>query len=186
LSPIGLLRCVAALPNWARIAVQGALAPWVEAGPPAIVQGVVESERGVLLAVRWELRGWELPGGNVDPGESDAEALRREIAEEVGVQVEVGALVGEYVRTGFRPHVARVYRCRLVSGTPLPSDEASEVGWFPPSAPPQGVLPWCRQPLRDAAAGGLPVRREESQGVGEIVETMRIDLRTRARGRKRA
>lgn len=182
MSLVGWLRGAAALPHWARIAAEGALAPWLESGPLEIVQGVVEGERGVLLAVRWELRGWELPGGNVDPGESDAEALRREIVEEVGVVVEVGPLVGTYVRAGFRAHTARVYRCRVVAGTPGPSDEALEIGWFPADAPPEGLLPWCRQPLRDAAAGGPPVRREEHQGVAEILETMRVDLAARARG----
>lgn len=182
MSLAGLLRCAAALPQWGRIAFWGLLGAAVERGPLDIVQGVIESERGVLLAVRWELRGWELPGGNLEPGESDAEALRREIAEEVGVEVEVGELVGEYVRTGFRPHTARVYRCRIVTGAPRPSDEAHEIGWFPADAPPDELLVWCRQPLRDAAAGGPSVRREESQGLAQILDTMRIDLATRARG----
>jgi len=183
LSPAGLLRCAAALPHWARIALQGALGSVVGHAPLAIVQAVIEQEGRVLLAVRWELRGWELPGGNVEPGESDVEALRREVREEVGVEVEVGPLVGEYVRTGFRSHVARVYRCRIRSGTPGPGDEVPEVAWFPRDALPTAVLPWCRAPLADAAAAGDPVRREGRQGVTEILETMRIDLATRARGR---
>jgi 8-oxo-dGTP diphosphatase len=182
LSRLGWLRAAAALPHWARIAMWGTLGAAVERAPLEIVQGVIEGERGVLLSVRWELRGWELPGGNVDPGESDAEALRREVAEEVGVDVEVGERVGTYVRTGFRPHTARVYRCRIVGGEPAPSDEAHEVSWFPADAPPADLLPWCRQPLADAASGLAGVRCEERQGVAEILETMRIDLAGRARG----
>ena len=38
---------------------------------------------------------YEFPGGKVEPGESDEVALRREIAEELGVVVEVGPLIGE-------------------------------------------------------------------------------------------
>jgi ADP-ribose pyrophosphatase YjhB (NUDIX family) len=185
LSPLGPLRALGALPHWARIAVWGTLGPRVERAPLEIVQAVVERDGEVLLAVRHDLRGWELPGGTVEPGESDAEALVREVREEVGVEVEVGELVGTYVRTGFRPHTARIYRCRVVAGTPGPSDEAREVGWFPMAGPPPDVLPWCRPPLADATAGGAPVRREETQGVAEILATMRIDLVARARGADR-
>jgi len=179
---LGWLRALAALPHWARIALVGVFAPAFEHRPRQIVQGVIEGEGGVLLAVRWELRGWELPGGNLEPGETDVEALRREIAEEVGVEVEVGEPVGEYVRTGFLPHTARVYRCRIVRGAPTPSEESPQCEWFPRDAPPAELLAWCRRPLEDALAGGPSVRREEAQGVGRILDTMRIDLRMRARG----
>jgi 8-oxo-dGTP diphosphatase len=178
----GFLRCVRALPHWTRIALWGVLAPRLERRPLEIVQGVIEGPRGVLLAVRSELQGWELPGGGVEPGEGDAAALRREIREEIGVEVAPGERVGEYVRTGFRPHVARVYRCRIVSGTPRPSAEAPRVGWFDPAAPPPTLLVWCRQPLRDALSGGPPVSRTEHQGLPEIVATMRTDLAMRAAG----
>ena len=70
------------------------------------------SDQGVLLAVRSNLRGWELPGGHARRDEAPEAALVREIREETGVDVEVGSLVGSYQRTGFRPHVALVYRCR--------------------------------------------------------------------------
>jgi len=178
----GLLRCSGALLQWSRIAFWGLLGPRVERRPLEVVQAVIEGPQGVLLAVRWELRGWELPGGQPEAGETDAEALQREILEEVGVGVAVGEQVGEYVRTGFRPHTARVYRARIVSGTPAPSPEALQVCWFDPAAPPPALFAWCRQPLRDAVAGGPPVRRHEHQALAEILDTMRIDLGTRAQG----
>jgi ADP-ribose pyrophosphatase YjhB (NUDIX family) len=109
--------------------------------------------------------------------------VRREIREESGVEVEVESLVGDYVRTGFRPHRARVWRCRAVGGYLRPSEETLRAGWFDPSAPPETLLPWYRQPLADALARHpTPVLRQERLGPAAVLAGMRIDLRMRWRG----
>jgi 8-oxo-dGTP diphosphatase len=146
-----------------------------EASARDVLQGVVLDRGRVLLAVRRELRGWELPGGAPRPGESPEDALRREVLEETGVEVEVEALVGDYHRSGFRPHHARVFRCRPLRG------ETPRVAWFSLSELPATLFPWFRGPLEDAVAGRC-VRREEHQGLAAVLAGLRIDLRMRWSG----
>ncbi|MDQ3610696.1 MAG: (deoxy)nucleoside triphosphate pyrophosphohydrolase [Actinomycetota bacterium] len=83
---------------------------------------------------------WEFPGGKVEAGESDVEALRRELREELVVEAAVGARLGPDVLLG-DTGVLRVYLCRLLSGEPalldhdahrwLGPDELTEVPWIP-------------------------------------------------------
>jgi 8-oxo-dGTP diphosphatase len=69
---------------------------------------------------------WSLPGGRVEPGEDDAAALVREMAEETGLMVQPGDLVGR-VRRGV--YEIADYRCRVVGGTLLAGDDALDARW---------------------------------------------------------
>jgi 8-oxo-dGTP diphosphatase len=66
-----------------------------------VVAGALIDSGMVLVAQRDrppELAGcWELPGGKVGPGETDADALVRELAEELGIEVSVGPRLGDEV-----------------------------------------------------------------------------------------
>ncbi|MDH3212861.1 MAG: NUDIX domain-containing protein [Myxococcales bacterium] len=174
-------RLATVLPHYARIAYWGLLGLRLRGREALVVyQAVVRSERGVLLSVRRDLHGWELPGGNAQPGERGEEALRREVREETGVEVVVERWVGDYRRTGFAPHTARVYACRPVGGTLRPSAETPVVRWFDPGAPPSTLFPWYRVPLADALAEHPePVLRHEHQGPRAVLAGMWIDLRMR-------
>ncbi len=121
-----------------------------------------------------------MPGGRVEPDEQPRDALAREMREETGLAVEVGRHVGDYVRTGFRPHVARVYVCRVRSGQQRPSPETLEVDWFPVGDLPHELLPWYRQPIADGLGESpLSVQRFEHQGVDSVWSALKIDLRMR-------
>ena len=166
--------------GWLRIAWWGLVAPLREAEPLIVHQAVVLGPDGVLLAQRSELRGWELPGGAAQPEESGEDAVRREVLEETGIRVEVEQRVAKYLRSGFRPHVAHIYRCRYQGGTARPSHETPNVAWFAPGELPSTLFPWFRGPLRDGLrpTGRVTVRRER-QGLRAILAGAWIDLKTR-------
>ena len=176
-------------PNYAKIAWWGLVRPRMgEESPLVVSQAVILSgDPGadsdalkVLLSVRSDLRGWELPGGTPIEGETSEETLVREVFEETSCEVSVERHVGDYVRTGFRPHTARVYLCRIRSGTPTPSSETPVVRWFGVAELPETIFPWYLRPLSDALAEiGEPVRAEEHQGIRSVLDGMRIDLRMR-------
>jgi ADP-ribose pyrophosphatase YjhB (NUDIX family) len=176
------VRLAACLPSYARIAWWGLIAPRTTERVPLVVhQAVVRGPSGVLLVVRSELRGWELPGGAAEPSETGEAAVAREVREETGVEIEVASLAARYMRTGFRPHTAVVYRCRATGGAPRPSPETPRVRWFALDALPSTIFPWYRGPLADALAADAhaPVERSEHQGVRAILAGMAIDLRMR-------
>lgn len=63
---------------------------------------------------------WEFPGGRVEPGESDADALRREVMHRLGVEVNVGTLISFVSHPYERYTVAlHLYECTIVQGEPL-------------------------------------------------------------------
>ena len=83
------------------------------------VAAMVHDGNGRILLVNSPWRGWEYPGGLIEPGESFEAALRREIREESGVEVEIERFVGIFV-------------CRYVSGELTTSEESTEVVWVTP------------------------------------------------------
>lgn len=89
---------------------------------PVVVGAAIVRDGRLLVAQRSypaELAGrWELPGGGVEPGETEAAALVRECVEELGARIVVGPRIGTDLPIGRR--VLRIHAARLVPGSPEP------------------------------------------------------------------
>ena len=96
-----------------------------DAGAVLVAAGLVFRGGRLLITQRpagGHLAGlWEFPGGKLEPGETWEAGLRRELREELGVEVEVGRLFCEvhHAYPEKRVHL-QFYICRLVDGEPRP------------------------------------------------------------------
>lgn len=127
---------------------------------PVSVKGVFCAPDGRVVLLLNERGGWELPGGRIEPGESAPACLAREVREELGLQVRVGAPLDSYlfeVVPGKSVFIV-TYACRLEGGfAPVLSHEHREVGLFAPEALPERLPQGYRESI--AAALKLDGRR---------------------------
>ena len=93
------------------------------------VAAMVHDGQGKILLVNSPWRGWEYPGGLIEPGETFEEALHREVREESGVEIEITGFVG--ICKNVEKDIVNIdFTARYVSGTLRTSEESTEVGWF--------------------------------------------------------
>ncbi len=104
----------------------------------ACVGAIVTDSQGRLLMIK---RGhepgaglWSIPGGRIEPGETDAEALIREMLEETSLTVVVDRLIGRVERPGLNGAVIdiRDYAATVTGGTLRPGDDAADARWVAP------------------------------------------------------
>jgi 8-oxo-dGTP pyrophosphatase MutT (NUDIX family) len=104
------------------------------------VTGIVYDRSGaILLARHREGNRWSTPGGTVEPDESPAEAVVREVREETGLAVRPVRLLGVFGGPAFvvrypngdeSQYVMSVFECAVEGGTPEPDhDETVELRW---------------------------------------------------------
>jgi 8-oxo-dGTP diphosphatase len=127
------------------------MCPGWQGGPVRVVVGAVlrDASGRVLAARRERPPGWELPGGKVEPGETEPAALVRELREELDVTVEIGDRIGPDVPIG-PDLLLRAWTAVLIAGEPvalehaelrwLAEDELDSVAWLPADRPVVAVL----------------------------------------------
>ncbi len=102
------------------------------------VGGVAVSARGLLLVRRGhppDAGKWSVPGGRVEAGESDADAVVREVAEETGLRVRVDRLLGVVERPGPGGVVYSIadFAVEIVDGDLRAGDDAADARWVAPA-----------------------------------------------------
>lgn len=103
--------------------------------------GIVTNERDEVLMVKTYNAGWVFPGGQVEVGENVIDAVKREIMEESGIDIEVGEVFCISSNTRKHPGYNGVkevptkimldFICKAKGGDPRPSDENSESAYVP-------------------------------------------------------
>jgi ADP-ribose pyrophosphatase YjhB (NUDIX family) len=132
--------------------------------PYPTVDVVIETPSGVVLIERaHEPKGWALPGGFIDYGEDPADAARREVMEETGLDVELTALLSVYGAPDRDPrqHNLSIVYVGRSAGEPVGGDDAARAEVFALDALPSPLCFDHAQILADyrrfGATGERPV-----------------------------
>ncbi|MGE7781094.1 NUDIX hydrolase [Peribacillus sp. NPDC097264] len=91
---------------------------------------IVINEQGEILLIKGPMRGWEMPGGQVEEGESLKEAAIRETKEETGMDIEVLKFCGIFQNVE-ESICNTLFLAKPVGGTVTTSPESLEVGYYP-------------------------------------------------------
>ncbi len=151
------------------------------AGTRVPIVGAAILRHGQVLAARRDAPprlagGWEFPGGKVEPGEHEVDALVRECAEELGVRVQVLDRLGPDLHVPPSGRL-RVWTARLVSGEPRPLEDHDELRWL--DAEHLDEVPWLPvdRPLlpvlAEVLAAGEPMPGGRVGGAVRVGDTVR-------------
>ena len=116
------------------------------------VSALVDDEAGRILLVRHSYqKGWHLPGGGVGPAEPPAQAILRELQEEVGlVRSDPPEFAGLFTRRlGWVTNVIALYRVKGAEIAFKPNFEIREILWADPASPPAGTVAGARRRLAE-------------------------------------
>lgn len=119
--------------------MSGADHPWIG------VDAIITNEKGQILLIKRSDNSRTFPntyglvGGWMEWNETVQDAVKREVKEEIGVEIEIIKFLGKYFdKLGRHPtktSIALPHLCKITSGTPTPNqpEEVKEVKWLSPS-----------------------------------------------------
>lgn len=116
------------------------------------VVGVILNSKGDLLLVEHVFHptcAWGLPGGWIERGESPAEALRREVREELGMEMDVLSLLLIEPDPWYRSHLDIAYLCRTSGAVAHLSPELLDYRWMSADVLPP-LVPFHRAAVEQA------------------------------------
>lgn len=90
---------------------------------------IVLNDQNEILLIKGPKRGWEMPGGMVEEGESSADAAIRETKEESGIDIEITKFCGIF--QDLSSSICTLFLGTPIGGEPTSSSESLEVGFFP-------------------------------------------------------
>ena len=91
---------------------------------------IVLNDQNEILLIKGPRRGWEMPGGQVEEGESLRDAAIRETKEESGIDVEITKFCGIFQNVN-GSITNTLFLAKPIGGEPTTSSESLEVGFFP-------------------------------------------------------
>ena len=121
------------------------------------VAALVTNEKGEILLVNSPWRGWEYPGGLIEPGETFQQALHREVLEESGAEIEITGFVG--ICKNVERNIVNIdFTARYIGGELRTSEESTEVLW----ATPEQAMQMITFPLTRKRLANMLSDREEA------------------------
>ena len=90
---------------------------------------VVLNEEGEILLIKGPKRGWELPGGIIELGETIQQGIKREVKEESGVDIEITKFCGIYQNLT-QNICSTCWLAKRIGGQLRTSEESLEVGFY--------------------------------------------------------
>ena len=114
--------------------------------PHPTANAIIVDDKGKVLLTRRKyepMKGyWDVPGGFLDIGESIEDGLRREIREELDIEIEIGELIGTFPGTYGEqgiPTINMFYFARITGGIPRAGSDVAGFEWFPSGKIPEQI-----------------------------------------------